>query len=83
MLMCVYLPLTDGSGESCNEFLVTWGEVEGVIDRPDNVIIAGDFNVDFNRSSVNRQHLLNFMNDLKLVSADQLKYEALWDQIRM
>ena len=74
LIISVYLPLFDGSGESSNEFLVTLEELEGFIDRyrSDNVIIAGDFNVDFNRNSVNRHNLVNFMNDLHLVSADQM-----------
>ena len=73
LLMCVYLPYSDGSNESSNDFLVTLGEIEGFIDRHsfDNIIIGGDFNVDFNRTNINRQHLLNFMIDLDLVSADQ------------
>ena len=74
LIVCVYLPFSDGSSESSNEFLVTLGELEGFIDRysSDYLIIAGDFNVDFNRTSVNRQNLVDFMNDLHLVSADQL-----------
>ena len=48
--------------------------MEGFIDRysSDNVIIAGDFNVDFNHTGINHQNLVNFMNNLHLVSADQL-----------
>ena len=48
--------------------------MEGFIDRysSDNVIIARGFSVDFNRTGVNHQNLVNFMNDLHLVSADQL-----------
>ena len=74
LIVCVYLPSSDGSSESSNEFLVTLGELEGFIDRysSDYLIIAGDFNVDFNRTSVNCQNLVDFMNDLHLVSADQL-----------
>ena len=74
LIVCVYLPFSDGSSESSNEFLVTLGELEGFIDRysSDYLIIAGDLNVDFNRTSVNCQNLVDFMNDLHLVSADQL-----------
>ena len=74
LIVRVYLPFSDGSSESSNEFLVTLGELEGFIDRysSDYLIIAGDFNVDFNRTSVNCQNLVDFMNDLHLVSADQL-----------
>ena len=74
LIVCVYLPFNDGSILSSNEFLITLGELEGFIDRhsPDNVIIAGDFNVDFSRSTTNCQHLLKFMNDLELVPADQI-----------
>ena len=73
LILCVYLPFNDGSKESCRDFIITLGELEGFIDRfnADNIIIAGDFNVDFKRSSANCQHLLNFMTDLDLVSVDQ------------
>ena len=45
LIVCVYLPFSDGSSESSNEFLVTLGELEGFIDRysSDYLIIAGDF----------------------------------------
>ena len=36
----------------------------------DNMIVAGDFNVDFTRLSVNRDVLLSFISDLDLSIAD-------------
>ena len=72
LIICVYLPFCDGTSESCNEFLITLAELEGYIDRhkAHHLIIAGDFNVDFNRNNVSLQHLRNFMSVLNLVSAD-------------
>lgn len=72
LLICVYLPFCDGSAESSNQFLITLGELEGFIARHecDHLLIAGDFNTDFNRNNVNLRHLQSFMSDLNLVSAD-------------
>ena len=57
---------------SHNDFLIALGELEGFIDRHkfDHLLIAGDFNVDFNRESTNLHHLHNFLSDLNLVVAD-------------
>ena len=72
LIICVYLPYHDGSFNSHNDFLIALGELEGFIDRHkfDHLLIAGDFNVDFNRESTNLRHLHNFMTDLSLVAAD-------------
>ena len=72
LIICVYLPFNDGSSKSHNEFLISLAELEGFISghRADHLLIAGDFNVDFNRNSVNLRHLHNFMSDLGLSSAD-------------
>ena len=72
LLVCVYLPFYDGSRVSSNEYLIALGELEGFITRhrSDHLLIAGDFNVDFNRNNVNLGHLLHFMSDLHLAAAD-------------
>ncbi len=72
LLVCVYLPSNDESADYHTDFLITLGELEGFIDRhkTDHIVIAGDFNVDFHRDSVNARHLHIFMTDLGLVSAD-------------
>ena len=77
LFICVYLPFCDGSAESSNQFLITLGELEGFIARhnSDHVLIAGDFNTDFNRNNVNLHHLRSFMSVLSLVSAD-LSYQS-------
>ena len=38
----------------------------------DNIIIAGDFNVDFNHHSTSSEYLIRFMNDLQLCAVDVL-----------
>ena len=49
-------------------------QLRGFIDSCtfDNLIITGDFNVDFSRSSVLRDSLQLFMNDLSLCASDLL-----------
>ena len=65
LLICVYLPANYGSPGSYNDYLIALGELEGYIDRHnfDHLLIAGDFNVDFNRDS-NLHHLRSFITDL-------------------
>ena len=79
LFFCVYLPFSDGSAESHNEFLITLAELEGFIARHkcNHLLIAGDFNVDFNRSSVNLRHICTFMSDPNLVSADLPYYSCI------
>ena len=71
LLSAFVLPFNDGSFNSHNDFLIALGELEGFIDRHifDHLLIAGDFNVDFIRESINLHHLHNFLSDLNLVVA--------------
>jgi len=63
----VYLPTDYGTST-----LLALGELDGFIDSQsfDHIIIGGDFNVDFNRSSGPLNLLSNFMADHDLVAAD-------------
>ncbi len=65
LLVCVYLPYYDGSVGARNEFLISLAELEGFISmhRTDHILIAGDFNVDFQRNSANLVTLQSFMSD--------------------
>ena len=60
--MYTYLLIT-GPPESNSAFLDCLGELEGFISMQsfDNIIIGGDFNVDFSRDNHNHNLLLNFM----------------------
>ena len=51
-MVCVYLPINYGSDASNDEFLYTLGELEGFIESQqfDCLGVAGDFNVDLDRS---------------------------------
>lgn len=48
------------------------GEIEGFIDSQqcDNIVLAGDFNVDFDRGGSLADILLDFISDLDLVASD-------------
>ena len=72
LLINVYLPTDYGTSDSNNSFLETLSELEGFISSNpyDNVIIFGDFNVDFSRPGHNSSHLTSFMHDYGLVCAD-------------
>ena len=72
ILICVYLPTNYGN--SNDYFMETIGELERFIDSHnfDNIVIAGDFNVDFARSSPFRECLCSFMSDLNLSAVDVL-----------
>ncbi len=63
LLICVYLPFNDGSSGSHNDFLIVLSELEGFIDRHnfDHLLVAGDFNVEFDRNSPVLRHLQNFV----------------------
>ena len=65
-MICVYLPA------SHIEYLIAQHELEGFVNHhtSDHILIAGDFNVDFCRTTMTLQHLRSFMTDLNLVSAD-------------
>ena len=53
LLMCVYLPTNYGTSIADNLFLETLSEIKGFVDSVtfNNLIIAGNFNVDLDRSS--------------------------------
>ena len=69
--MYTYLLIT-GPPESNSAFLNCLGELEGFISMQsfDNIIIGGDFNVDFSRDNHNHNLLLNFMLQNNLARAD-------------
>ena len=72
LLVCVYLPTNYGTHDSDDLFQQTLSEISGFLDSCcyDNVIIAGDFNVDFKRNSSFLSHLQLFMSDLNLTAVD-------------
>ena len=72
LLINVYLSTDYSTPESNNSFLETLAELEGFISSYsyDNLILCGNFNVDFDRGGHNANHLLSFMRDLNLVRAD-------------
>ena len=64
----IYLPTDYGNQDSQDRFAESLNELRGFIDSQsyDNMIVAGDFNVDFTWLSVNREVLLSFISDLDL-----------------
>ena len=66
LLICVYLPTNYGSSPSHDLYLEVLGELKGFIEAQvfDKVIVAGDFNVDFNHPSIACAYLQALMNDL-------------------
>ena len=77
LLICVYLPTDYGTLSSRDDFLYVIGELEGFINSQsfNSLLIVGDFNADFNRSSPNTTQLISFMEEFNLVSVD-LCYRA-------
>ena len=71
LLICVYMP-TDCGPMSYSDYLNTLGDLEGFIEchNCDAVIVAGDFNVDFDRGGQNSKLLEDFIMDLKLHVCD-------------
>ena len=73
LLICVYFP-TDYRHNSDSEgsFIETLAELEALLMSVthDNVIIAGDFNVDLKGSGQRRQSIIDFMHSHDLVCAD-------------
>ena len=69
--MCTTDYSTDASHVAFSESLC---ELDGIISAEtyDNVIIAGDFNVDFSRSGPNCSNLSMFMQSNNIVCVDQL-----------
>ena len=74
LLICVYLPTNYGSSQSHDLYLEVLGELKGFIEAQvfDKVIVAGDFNVDFNHPSITCAYLQALMNDLQLCAVDLL-----------
>ena len=74
LLICVYLPTNYGTTQSYDQYLESLGELKDFIDSQvfDNIIIAGDFNVDFNHHSTSSEYLIRFMNDLQLCAVGVL-----------
>ena len=72
LMICVYLPTNYGTSQSHNLYLEVLGELKGFIDTQvfDNIIIAGDFNVDFSHPGVTCAYLHTLMNDLRLCAVD-------------
>ena len=72
LLTNVYLPTDYGTSDSNNAFLEALCELEGFIAAQsfDNLVISGDFNVDFSRNTHNCNLLLSFMHKHNLVCAD-------------
>ena len=77
LLICVYLPTDYVMSSSRDDFLYVISELEGFINsQPFNsLLIAGDFNVDFARSTPNTSQLIQFMEEFDLASVD-LSYHA-------
>lgn len=74
LLICVYLPTNYGTSQSHDLYLEVLGELKGFIDTQtfDKVIIAGDFNADFNHRGVPCEYLVSLMDDLQLCAVDTL-----------
>ena len=73
LLICVYMP-SSSSSSLFNEYLNTLGELDGFIhsNQSDVVVIAGDFNVDFDRCNQITSLLSDFMSEHGLCSCDLL-----------
>ena len=72
LILCVYLPTNYGTALSDNLFREALAEIRGFLNscQYDNVVIAGDFNVDFNHSSNPLVNLKSFMSELNLCIVD-------------
>ena len=72
LLINLYLPTDYGTLDSNNAFLESLGKLDGFISTQsfDNLIICGDFNVDFSRDNHNCYHLKAFMHSHNLTRAD-------------
>ena len=71
LLICVYLPTDYSTVASHSAFSESLCELHGIISA-ENVIIAGDFNVDFSRPGPNCCNLSAFMLSNNLISVDQI-----------
>ena len=62
LIISVYMPVNDNSAASILTFGDTLAEISSIINTYDehNVIMGGDFNVDFNKESINKDLLSNF-----------------------
>ena len=71
LMISVYMP-AECAPSHFSDYLNTLGEIEGFIDSQqcDNIVLAGDFNVDFDRGGSLADILLDFISDLDLVASD-------------
>ena len=71
------MPSEYGSS-SFNGYLNTLGELEGFMDshKCDRSILAGDFNVDFNRGGSLADLLTDFVSELNLCNSDLPYYNS-------
>ena len=72
LLTSIYQLINYGTIETNTAFLDCLGELDGFISAQpfDNVIICGDFNVEFSCNTHNSHQLVDFMNTHNLVRAD-------------
>lgn len=72
LIINVYLPTDYGTLDSENAYVDALGELDGFSSSQsyDNLILCGDFNVDFSRTSHNSAHLHRFMFAHDLVATD-------------
>ena len=72
LLLCAYFPTNYGTSQSADLYRETLAEIRGFLDscQYDNVIIAGDFNVDFNHPSNSPVYLQSFTSELNLCAVD-------------
>ena len=74
LLICVYLPTNYGTSQNHDPYFEVLGELKGFIDAHvfDKVIVAGDFNVDFNHRGTTCVYLQALINDLQLCAVIDL-----------
>ena len=79
LLFCVYLPAC-GSSTASSEYLNTLGELQGFIASQhfDVLLIAGDCNVDFDRSGPFHSLLVDFITELNLFVCDLPFKNPVW-----
>ena len=73
LIVCVYLPSNYGTQKSNDLFRETIAELHGFLDACtyDNLLVAGDFNVDFDHQSSSNYALLQaFMQEFYLYATD-------------
>ena len=73
LIVCVYLPTNYATVESTNLYRETVAELSGFLESCifDNLVVVGDFNVDFSCTSPSSCILQSFMESFNLHSVDQ------------